>query len=225
MQHFFYENRVFFSCFILFLLVGAGLLLTIETGDCIRFFSNHRSFWGDLFFRYGTQIGEEPTYFVAAFILLFVRFRYILLIALSGLIVTIVAFSAKAFFLHDRPSVFFSKLKELETLNLIEGVDLLGSATSFPSGHTMSGFALFALLAFLSKYKKWVGFTFFMFALIVGVSRIYLVQHFLKDVYLGAIMGVIIAILIYQISLKFPYNETRRIDRKFNPPRRRKAQA
>ena len=43
----------------------------------------------------------------------------------------------------------------------------------------------------------------FTIALIVGISRVYLVQHFLKDVYLGAIMGVLIAMGWYYIQARF----------------------
>ncbi|MBK8704891.1 MAG: phosphatase PAP2 family protein [Saprospiraceae bacterium] len=41
-----------------------------------------------------------------------------------------------------------------------------------------------------------------MIALLVGFSRIYLIQHFLKDVYLGAIMGVAIAVIWYWLAPK-----------------------
>ena len=61
----------------------------------------------------------------------------------------------------------------------------------------MSAFALYAFIAFCLPNKKLVSLILFLFALLVGISRIYLVQHFLKDVYLGAIMGVMIGILLF----------------------------
>lgn len=206
------------------MLVGTFILFQIETGDGVRFFSNNRSFWGDLFFSYGTKVGEEPAYIIAAIVFLFVRFRYIFIIGFSGVLVTIVSHSTKALFSHDRPKVFFTKLGEIDQLNLIEGVKLLTGATSFPSGHTMSGFALFSLLAFWSKEKKGAALFFFFCAVVVGVSRIYLVQHFVKDVYLGAIMGVAIGAILYLISKRYPYNNQRLIDQNIYTFRKNKEQ-
>ena len=37
------------------------------------------------------------------------------------------------------------------------------------------------------------GFLCFLLALIVGISRIYLFQHFLKDVFFGGILGILVA--------------------------------
>ena len=39
-------------------------------------------------------------------------------------------------------------------------------------------------------------------ALLVGISRIYLVQHFLKDIYLGSILGVLAALLMYFLQYR-----------------------
>lgn len=203
------ENKVYFFCFLLFLLIGAGFLLAIELGDAIRFFSAHRSGWSNWLFLYGTRLGEEYTYFLVFAICLFVRFRYSFLVLLTGLVVTIVSFTTKTLFAHDRPITFFEKLSGLEELNLIEGIELHSGATSFPSGHTMSAFALFGLLALLVPKKRWVAVLFFLLALLVGLSRIYLVQHFLKDVYLGAIIGTILAIMLWMANRRWGLTEDR----------------
>ena len=79
----------------------------------------------------------------------------------------------------------------------------------------MSAFAIFTLVALLIKNKKGGALVLFILAIIVGLSRIYLVQHFLKDVYLGGIMGVLIAFLIFNIQQLFPFDEDRMIDGKF----------
>ena len=203
------ENPVFFGCFAFFLLGGGILLLNIETGDAIRYFSDHRATWSDLFFTYGTRLGEEYTYLLVFAIGLFVRFRYSFLILLTGFVVTGVSYGTKAFFAHDRPITYFRKLQSLGEINLIEGIELHSGATSFPSGHTMSAFALFGLLAMLVPRKRWVGLWFFVLSLIVGLSRIYLVQHFLKDVYLGAIIGIVLAMLLVLANRRWGLREER----------------
>ncbi len=208
------ENKVWFLCMFVFLLVGAYFLMRIQTGDFILYFSENRTPFGEFFFTWFTKVGEEPTYLALVFIFLFIRFRYAALVGATGIVTMIVSFGSKAFFGHDRPILFFEKLGNLDTVNLIDGVHTVTGQTSFPSGHTMSGFALFGILAFLLKEKNFLNFVCFIIALLIGISRIYLVQHFLKDIYVGATMGVVIALLLYWFQSKFPKNEKNLIDRR-----------
>ena len=201
--------------------MGAGLLSYIDTGQSIFWFSDRRKPFWDFFFTWFTKVGEEPTYFLLAFVFLFVRFRSAALVGAVGIITTIVAFLLKTFFAHDRPILFFEKLGQLDLIQLIDGVHTVTGQTAFPSGHTMSGFALFGFLAFLLKRKKGLALLLFLIAFMVGLSRIYLVQHFLKDVYAGALVGTLIAIVLYLWQAKYPPDPAkRRIDRRFRFKRR-----
>ncbi|NJK86360.1 MAG: phosphatase PAP2 family protein [Bacteroidales bacterium] len=65
---------------------------------------------------------------------------------------------------------------------------------SFPSGHATSAFALFFCLAVL-VHQNSMKLLFFMSALLISFSRVYLSQHFLLDVYVGSFIGLIISIL------------------------------
>jgi len=201
------DNLVYWCCLLVFLIIAGIGLLRYEQGSLLLFFSNHRSQWGDSFFRYITKVGEELVYLLFFIYFLFVRYRYALLILTTGIVVTLASVIAKQIFLHPRPSVYYRAIGKLEEINLIENVYLLGGPTSFPSGHTMSSFAIFTLIALLIPQKKTLAVVLFCMALLGGISRIYLVQHFLKDVYLGAIMGVVIACLIYVIQARYPLQE------------------
>ena len=78
---------------------------------------------------------------------------------------------------------------------------------SFPSGHTCAGFSLFCFLAFILTPKyKWIGLVFFVIAMAVGYSRIYLAAHFFLDVYVGSIIGVIFTILVVAIMRRYPHH-------------------
>ena len=206
------QNLYFFVLFILFILVGGINLMRLEQGDLLLYFNENRSYGGDLFFKYGTRLGEEWAFIAVLVSFLFIRFRYALLIPLTGLIVTLISFVSKNFFLHPRPSEYYKTLGTLNDINVVEGVHLVKGLSSFPSGHTMAGFALFSITAFLLNQKKGVALLLFFCALVVGISRIYLAQHFLKDVYLGAIMGVLIAMVLYAFQATYPINKASKID-------------
>jgi len=206
------ENLPFFIGFLLFLVVGLILLLTTDKGSLVLYFNDHRSPQSDLFFLYVTKLGEGFPYIAAIVYFLFVRFRYAILIPVAGISVSLVSLITKTLFDHNRPSLYFKEMGIFDQLNLVDGIQLW-EKYSFPSGHTMSAFAVYGLLAFLISRKISMGLILVLLAILIGISRIYLVQHFAQDVYLGAIFGVLIAMSIYAYQSRFPYNPNHWIDR------------
>jgi len=84
----------------------------------------------------------------------------------------------------ERPFYFF----KIETLEKHKQV-----FDSFPSGHTTLAFAL-ATSVYL--YNKKIGFLFFILAFGVAFGRILVGVHYPLDVFVGAILGIIVAVLI-----------------------------
>ena len=70
---------------------------------------------------------------------------------------------------------------------------------SFPSGHTLASFE--AAITILLFNKKW-GVVALITAILIGISRLYLFVHFPTDVLAGAVLGTIIAVLVYNIGNK-----------------------
>lgn len=68
--------------------------------------------------------------------------------------------------------------------------------SSFPSGHTATAFSIYLVLCLLIKKRWWI-MTGFLYAVLVGYSRVYLAQHFPFDV----AAGIIVAILSVSASL------------------------
>ncbi len=209
-------NKAFFTGFGIFLLLATIALFTTGVGYWVVLLGQYRSPVFDFLFIYGTQLGEGVLFGLVALILIFYRYRYAIAVPLLGILVMLVSFISKSIFAHDRPLAYFIKLGLEDQLSLVEGVEVHSGATSFPSGHTMAGFALYSFMAFLLPKRIFWGLTCLLLALIVGLSRIYLVQHFLKDVYLGSIMGVLLAVVIFlwQEQWKKPWLERSLLNRK-----------
>ncbi len=198
---------VFFGINLLFLLLAAGFLLLNEKGAMILYFNSGREEFWNAFFMYGTMLGEAYMYILGMIVLLFVSYRMVLAIPLLGLMVTLASFVLKKVFSHPRPGAYFTEMGRFEELSLIAGVKMYMGSNSFPSGHTMSAFALFTflMLALEKRGGLWLEFIFAAMAIIVGISRIYLMHHFLEDVFLGAIVGMLIGgVWYYRVAKKLP---------------------
>ena len=194
------DNSVFFCCFFLFFIFGIVLFFSIEKGDAILFFGENRNPVLDTFFIYWTKLGEEYLYVLAFIIFLFVKMRYSLLVLVTAFFVLIVSGTLKLLFAHDRPKIWFMKMKRIEEVNFVEGINVLVGPTSFPSGHAMSAFALYSVVAFFLIKKKMVAVLLFVTALLIAVSRVYLVHHFFEDVLVGSTIGIFIAMLVYYLQ-------------------------
>ncbi|HKK77388.1 MAG TPA: phosphatase PAP2 family protein [Saprospiraceae bacterium] len=194
------KNRIFTVLFLLWLITVVFLLVLYPKGHWVLQFSQNRSPFWDGFFFYGTKLGEEWAIIGAAVLLCFVRFRAAIILPLLGLAVMITSSLTKKLFHHPRPLRVFTDQGMADLLTFVEGVDVHSGPTSFPSGHTMAGFALYTFLALNISPKNWTGILFFLLAMTVGLSRVYLVQHFLEDVYLGSVIGVVLALYFYYLQ-------------------------
>lgn len=89
-------------------------------------------------------------------------------------------------------------------VNRTRPYDLLGYETiipalsdpSFPSGHTAASFA--AATAIYAIDKRW-GAAAYLFAAVMGFSRLYLGVHFPTDVLAGAVCGVVAARVVLRL--------------------------
>lgn len=214
------DYSLFFWIYLLFLIGGSILLFVIEKGDAIFYFSERRSEVGDAAFRFITKLGEEYVYFIALIGLLFYRFRYAIILPAIGISVSIFSYFLKRFFAHDRPSLYFRKLDLLDSIQLVDGIRLNGGANSFPSGHTMSAFAFYTFIVLVLPRKKWIAFLGIALAILVGISRIYLVQHFLEDIYLGSIIGVALGMFWYALIEHYPKQPHKWMDKCLMPKKR-----
>ena len=189
-----YEHRFFLGIFALYLILGAFGFLFYRQGTETLFFDRHHTELLDHFFVFFTRLAEWGFLTLVGVILLFTRLKYffVYLIDISVVGIVIGFLKVKMFPDHMRPSVFFSGQYKLHFVDDIPVLTLY----SFPSGHTAVAFAVFFLLAIYIR-RTWVSILLLCVALLVGLSRMYLMEHFWIDVYFGSIVGILVTLLVY----------------------------
>lgn len=198
-MHLLKELRYFFIPTLFFVLIGLlGVFLT-DKPDFNLFWNGYRTQFLDFFFILSTKTAEWPGLIVVGLsILIFQPNKKIVLLYLGALILcAALLFLVKQYVFpdFDRPMYEFSDM-----LIPTEGVNHR-IHYSFPSGHTTAAFVAFAVLALAMKKPAWQIFS-FAIATIIGISRVYLSQHFLMDIVGGAIFGSIIFWISYHLFLQ-----------------------
>ncbi|MDD4971814.1 MAG: phosphatase PAP2 family protein [Paludibacter sp.] len=182
----------FYIPYMVFVLTLAVLILSNEKADLHVWITSFNCPAGDVFFHYYTYVGDWVPYMVIAG-LLFYSYRMALFVLVSQLATGLVSIIIKQTWNEPRPVLYFKEHFPTIQLHQIMG-EHLHSTHSFPSGHTITAFAFFLALSFFTK-RPLLHFIYFVLALLVGYSRIYLSQHFALDVLVGSVIGVSITML------------------------------
>ena len=191
----------FYIPYFLFVLTFVVMILCNSKADLHLWLTSFYTPVGDVFFRYYTYVGDWIP-FVVITGLLFYRYRMALFVLVSQLVTGLVSIIIKQTWNEPRPLAYFKEHLPNIQLHQVAGVHMY-SAHSFPSGHTITAFAFFLALAFYTR-KPTLQFLYFVLALLVGYSRIYLSQHFAIDVLAGSFIGVSVTILCKYYFEKYP---------------------
>ncbi len=74
-----------------------------------------------------------------------------------------------------------------------------GGMYGFVSSHAANFFAIATFsMSFLIDYKKWLFPLLIFIAILVSFSRIYLGVHYFSDVFVGGLLGMTVALLVYR---------------------------
>lgn len=103
----------------------------------------------------------------------------------------------KEVFERYRPSHNLEIQHAIHTINHYRG-GLFG----FVSSHAANTFGL-ATISSLILHKKWFSWAIFIWAALVGISRIYLGVHYPADVCVGALLGVGVGYLVFLVLRKW----------------------
>lgn len=182
-------------------IVALSFLGAIEKGDEIIWFNNHHNTFSDNTFKLFTMMAEGY-FFVPVIIAVWIHKKWqaalaiILSLALTGIIVQIL--KRLVFYTMHRPAEVMGKM---HSLRIIDGVEPLYHF-SFPSGHASIGFALMFSLASIYTSRDNT-LLFMVIAILIAVSRMYLLQHFLNDVVAGGLLGLTVAWIVHRFFTKF----------------------
>lgn len=195
----FKHNRAFYIPYIIWLAVGLAMLWHINKGDAVKLLNGSHTSTKDMLVYATNFMGNALFFILIGISLLFIETRKGLL-ALSGFLTSgLLAQALKHWVFYDspRPVLFFGSTFPI---HIPPGIHMY-KMFSFPSGHTTSAFALFTTLALLYP-KRWFQFLCVVLAIIAGLSRTYLGQHFLQDVVAGSVLGVVVSTANYYLFVK-----------------------
>lgn len=174
--------------FLVFEIVLTRYILVFDRLDQMRIVNNWHSGTLDYLFKVLTFLGEllVPVCLVIYFI--FKKRAWIKPFLFSYAVSTLVIQGLKHFVFASalRPYAYFKAMNI--SWYLVPGVEI-HEHNSFPSGHTAAAWFCFVWIALVIN-TRWAGILCALFACGVGISRVYLFQHFPVDVAFGALIGI-----------------------------------
>ncbi|MEH0154902.1 phosphatase PAP2 family protein [Limibacter armeniacum] len=187
------------------ILLLAPVLILLPKGAIVLYLNQLHTPVLDYFFKHITYLGDAFIILLLIPILLIWRYQYLIACLFTTVICTLIVNLGKRVLGHDmlRPVPFFNGS---EPLHFVDGIDI-HSKMSFPSGHTATAFACAMLLTLIWKSRS-ASINLFTLAILVGCSRMYLLQHFYMDVFAGVITGMLSAMIGYHFSTKVLHSES-----------------
>lgn len=169
--------------------IDRGVMRQIDSRMTCRFMNKFMPFM--------TMLGDLGTvWLVTAIFLLFMkRFRFY-----GVSVIATVCFCA---FLCDvviKPIV--RRLRPFVTNTELRLLIRTPGGYSFPSGHTSSSVGAAYVLF---QMNRWVGIAGFLVAALIALSRMYLHVHYPTDVMAGALIGLVCAVVIFNLVFYFYY--------------------
>lgn len=199
-----HTNRLFYWSSLFFIACAGLVVFFFSKPAGFIFLNNHHSFALNVFFVNYTFLGDGIfALSLAAFLYYRKQKKLAVLILVAFASSGLTAQLLKNIIYAPRPRIYFEASQYIYHLDNFGNSG--GGASSFPSGHTTSAFALATVLALWFR-KKWLSIVLVLAAALVGYSRIYLAQHFPADVLAGSCIGILfgtLTVVLMTSTLKF----------------------
>lgn len=177
------------------LIIVLGLIVWALDWNILFFIHDYiRNDFLDVVVPFYTSLGEDGILWIAIGVLMLIpkKYRKCGIMVLAALLVMVVVNNLILKNLIARPRPCWSYPEILELVHM-------PSSYSFPSGHTVSAFAV--AVTIFTQHKK-LGIVTIIMAAIMGLTRLYVFVHFPTDVYCGMLLGIAIAYFVYWAEKK-----------------------
>jgi membrane-associated phospholipid phosphatase len=188
--------------------LSAAIFFFTDNITISLFFNSHHSPFFDKVFPLISLLGEVGLFIFVGAVMYFVKKKKCLYFALSFINFFIVVQFLKRIIFADRhrPIVILPQIFPNTKINLIPNITL-NKDFSFPSGHATIIFSLIILLIYAFEIKNsFSQICFVIIAVLVALSRLYLMQHFFCDVYFGALIGCITTFITIYFFERYDLN-------------------
>ena len=206
---------LFFSFIIIAALTTSGSLKNIDN-TIFEFFKNiQRNTQSDLIVIIITTISDTTNLIIVGFILVIIKKtrRYGMIFLLSIIIITILITYIKPLFPSNQIQTIFKPLIELPKKFSLEKDSFMpfDQNYTFPSNHLASTTAFSFIIGGLiyKRYSLFAKSFFISFPILIGITKLYLLQQFFSDTIAGFILGLIILNAI----IRFTKIEQKEIDK------------
>ena len=195
--------------------VELGLISGFDNFMYMYFRSAHRSANVDAVMITATSFGDVSTLLVIAVILTIIRrTRKMGMIFLTTIVVTaILVMYIKPLIGRSGPPYKFEPDLRLPQHFIIEDDSMLPSVRnlSYPSNHLAIATSFAFIIGFgLNRRSRIAGSIIWSFPIIIAITKLYIMQHYLTDVMSGAILGLIISIILSNtMGLDKPFSMSR----------------
>lgn len=160
------------------------------------FFQNIRTEPVDGIMKFISNLGNVGILWIVICLLLICtkRFRKVGIIGLSSLLFCFILNNLLIKNIVQRPRPFYT----IQELSIIIPEP---SEFSFPSGHASSSFAAANGIFLASRNKK--AYVLYTLASLMAISRVYVGVHYLSDVLVGALLGILSSLFVYTLYEKY----------------------
>lgn len=206
MENKFLNKKVSFICHLVMAILVLPLLIFYKKEESLVYINSHNNPVLDIVMYHITRLPEITTIIFVVFLGVFTQRRYFLAIVTAMITCGLLIVVSKQYLFADALRPYRWLNDNHINFHHVKGVSLHSNG-SFPSGHTISAFCSLAMVGFISS-NGFTQFLLFLLAAAAAYSRVYLAQHYLTDIYVGALLGftiAFIAFIIFERKFCTPY--------------------
>ena len=188
------RNKNIYIPLIALAVAAFGIILWIYDFDILFFIRNYiRNDVLNVIVPFYTHLGEDGIIWITLGVIMLIpkKTRKCGIMVLAALLVMLVVNNIilKNIVARPRPCFFYP--------DMVDGLVKVPSSYSFPSGHTVSAFAV--AFTVYSQHKKF-GIVTIIMAALMAFTRLYVFVHFPTDIYGGIIVAAGIAYFVYRME-------------------------